>query len=178
VKVKEEPTPVPPPVEVKFEVAVAEPVSEEAPSHYEIETPLSTDVSIGVPVASTSGDTMDLDPVVGHTPRGTTMAAADTSSEVAKRLKENFKAQISNNVIKYLGPYRKTDCKVGKITNNEDFKHLARKLTHAVMEKELKHCNRVEDLRVTESVLHKARDYVKKYMTKIGSEYKRTNASP
>lgn len=46
------------------------------------------------------------------------------------------------------------------------------------MEKELKHCQRVEDLRVTDSVLHKAKDYVKKYMAKIGSEYKRTNNSP
>lgn len=66
---------------------------------------------------------------MGQTPHGTTMAAADTSSEVAKKLKESFKGQVSNHVIKYLSAYRKPDCKVGKITNNEDFKHLARKVS-------------------------------------------------
>ncbi|VDP13382.1 unnamed protein product, partial [Soboliphyme baturini] len=108
----------------------------------------------------------------------TTTAPADTSSEVSRKIKEKFKSRISNHVIRCLNPFRKPDCKCGQITNNEDFKHLARKLTHAILEKELKNVYSMEDLKVTDSVLRKARDYIRRYMVKIGPVYKRLVGTP
>lgn len=35
---------------------------------------------------------------------------------------------MSQFVVLYLNPYRKPDCKVGRITSTEEFKHLARKV--------------------------------------------------
>jgi len=46
-------------------------------------------------------------------------------------------------------------------------------LTHAVLDKELKHCRHHEDLEVNENVKFKAKEFVKKYMAKSGSTYKR-----
>lgn len=109
--------------------------------------------------------------------RTTTTAAADTSSEVAKKIKEQFRRQMSQFVVVYLNPYRKPDCKIGRIGSTEDFKHLARKLTHHVMAKELKHCRHVEDLEVNENVKAKAKDYVRKYMSRYGPVFK-TSSSP
>jgi len=43
------------------------------------------------------------------------------------------------------------------------------------MLKELKHCRKVSDLTCNESVKHKAREYIKKYMAKFGELYKRDN---
>ena len=48
-------------------------------------------------------------------------------------------------------------------------------LTHFVLAKELKHCRKIEDLVVNDSVKHKAKDFIKKYMTKFGPSYKRGN---
>lgn len=35
---------------------------------------------------------------------------------------------MSSVIVQHLGPYRKDDCKIGRITKNDDFKHLARKV--------------------------------------------------
>ncbi|ELU11299.1 hypothetical protein CAPTEDRAFT_160468 [Capitella teleta] len=105
------------------------------------------------------------------------MAAADTSSENAKRIKDQFRSKIAKYIITCLGPYRKPDCKMGRISTTEEFKHLARKITHAVLDKELKYCRHLEDLEVNENVKGKAKDYVKKYMERFGVVYKKT-ASP
>ncbi|XP_015921891.1 histone-lysine N-methyltransferase SETD2 isoform X2 [Parasteatoda tepidariorum] len=110
--------------------------------------------------------------------RSTTTAAADTSSvqvthEVAKKIKELFRTKMSTYVVSILNPYHRDDCRVGKITSNEDFKHLARKLTHFVMAKELKHCKNVEDLDCNDNVKIKARDFIHKYMSKFGPLYKK-----
>ncbi|RMB93854.1 hypothetical protein DUI87_29732 [Hirundo rustica rustica] len=74
---------------------------------------------------------------------------------------------MSQFIVQCLNPYRKPDCKVGRITTTEDFKHLARKLTHGVMNKELKYCKNPEDLECNENVKHKTKEYIKKYMQKI-----------
>lgn len=37
--------------------------------------------------------------------------------------------QMSQFIVQCLNPYRKPDCKVGRITTTEDFKHLARKVS-------------------------------------------------
>ncbi|NXP47018.1 SETD2 methyltransferase, partial [Heliornis fulica] len=79
---------------------------------------------------------------------------------------------MSQFIVQCLNPYRKPDCKVGRITTTEDFKHLARKLTHGVMNKELKYCKNPEDLECNENVKHKTKEYIKKYMQKFGAIYK------
>ncbi|XP_067835011.1 histone-lysine N-methyltransferase SETD2 isoform X2 [Heptranchias perlo] len=99
-------------------------------------------------------------------------AEADTSSELAKRSKELFRKEISQFIVLCLNPYRKPDCKLGRIVATEDFKHLARKLTHGVMNKELKQCKNPEDLECNENVKHKTKEYIKKYMQKFGAIYK------
>ncbi|XP_054990542.1 histone-lysine N-methyltransferase SETD2 isoform X2 [Sorex araneus] len=99
-------------------------------------------------------------------------AEADTSSELAKKSKEVFRKEMSQFIVQCLNPYRKPDCKVGRITTTEDFKHLARKLTHGVMNKELKYCKNPEDLECNENVKHKTKEYIKKYMQKFGVVYK------
>ncbi|KAK2495114.1 hypothetical protein MC885_007787 [Smutsia gigantea] len=99
-------------------------------------------------------------------------AEAGTSSELAKKSKEVFKKEMSQFIVQCLNPYWKPDCKVGRITTTEDFKHLARKLTHGIMNKELKHCKSPEDLECNDSVKHKTKEYMKKYMQKFGAVYK------
>ncbi|KAM8811211.1 histone-lysine N-methyltransferase SETD2 [Eudromia elegans] len=99
-------------------------------------------------------------------------AEADTSSELAKKSKEVFRKEMSQFIVQCLNPYRKPDCKAGRITTTEDFKHLARKLTHGVMNKELKYCKNPEDLECNENVKHKTKEYIKKYMQKFGVIYK------
>jgi len=51
-------------------------------------------------------------------------------------------------------------------------------LTHAVMNKELKHCGHLEDLEVNENVKGKAKAYVVKYMSKYPGAYRPSNYSP
>ncbi|XP_028986390.1 histone-lysine N-methyltransferase SETD2 isoform X2 [Betta splendens] len=102
----------------------------------------------------------------------TKTAEADTSSELAKRSKETFRKEMSQFIVQCLNPYRKPDCKSGRISNTEDFKHLARKLTHGVMNKELKACKNPEDLECNENVKHKTKEYIKKYMQRFGSVYR------
>ncbi|KAG8521598.1 Histone-lysine N-methyltransferase SETD2, partial [Galemys pyrenaicus] len=83
-------------------------------------------------------------------------AEADTSSELAKKSKEVFRKEMSQFIVQCLNPYRKPDCK----------------LTHGVMNKELKYCKNPEDLECNENVKHKTKEYIKKYMQKFGAVYK------
>lgn len=53
---------------------------------------------------------------------------ADTSTD--RKIKENFKNNMAGAIVSHLNPYRKQDCKIGRITCNEDFKHLARKVSN------------------------------------------------
>jgi histone-lysine N-methyltransferase SETD2 len=83
---------------------------------------------------------------------------------------------MSSYIVHCLNPFRKPECKIGRISTTEDFKHLARKLTHAVMSKELKYCRHAEDLEVNENVKAKAKEFVRKYMSKFGSTYKKAHS--
>lgn len=51
-----------------------------------------------------------------------------TDSESAKKIKESFRSSMAVVMVSILNAYRKPDCKEGRITNTEDFKHLARKV--------------------------------------------------
>lgn len=52
----------------------------------------------------------------------------DLNSEEAKKIKEKFKSAIAEIIVQHLRPYMKESCQIGRITNIEDFKHLARKV--------------------------------------------------
>lgn len=55
-------------------------------------------------------------------------AAADTSSEAVRKMKERFKKNVSQVIVTVLDPYRKSNATVARIQSTEDFKHLARKV--------------------------------------------------
>eukprot|EP00095_Tigriopus_kingsejongensis_P009226 maker-scaffold851_size88925-snap-gene-0.19 protein:Tk09226 transcript:maker-scaffold851_size88925-snap-gene-0.19-mRNA-1 annotation:"hypothetical protein D910_01074" len=122
------------------------------------------------------------DKQVAVTPAGptgiTTTAPADTSTEVAKKIKDRFTSDVSRVIVKVLTSFRQDGTKKGPIKSKEDFKHLAKKLTHYIMSKEQKHCTRIEDLRCSDSVKKKTTEYVKKYMLKFGDAYKRSPPQP
>jgi len=61
--------------------------------------------------------------------------AADTSSDAARKIKDQFRLHMAGVIVQYLNPYRKPDCKAGRITNTEDFKHLARKVGFQISSK-------------------------------------------
>ncbi|KAF7266294.1 hypothetical protein GWI33_020325 [Rhynchophorus ferrugineus] len=102
----------------------------------------------------------------------------DWNNEHAKKIKEVFRSSMATTVVSVLNAYRKPDCKEGRITNTEDFKHLARKLTHFVMLKEMKHIDKIEDLECTDNVKSKAREYIRKYMSKFGEVYQKRQDEP
>lgn len=100
------------------------------------------------------------------------------SSDKARRIKDKFRANIAGVIVQHLSPYRRDSCPVGRITNNEDFKHLAKKLTHFVLVKELKHCATVGDLSVNDSVKQKSKEFIRKYMNKYGRVYEKPENEP
>jgi hypothetical protein len=54
-------------------------------------------------------------------------ASADADAE--KKIKDDFLAKMASTVVSTLNPFLKPDCKQGRITCSEDFKHLARRVT-------------------------------------------------
>uniref|UniRef100_H2YKZ5 WW domain-containing protein n=1 Tax=Ciona savignyi TaxID=51511 RepID=H2YKZ5_CIOSA len=93
-------------------------------------------------------------------------------TEEAKKAREIFRSKMSQHVVHCLNSYRKSDCQVGRITSTDDFKKLARKLTYNILMKEIKQVIVWDDLEYNANVKHKAKEYVKKYMAKMGPIYK------
>lgn len=58
----------------------------------------------------------------------TSKCEADTSSDPGRKIKDSFRLSMAGVIVHHLNAYRKPDCKFGKITNTEDFKHIARKV--------------------------------------------------
>ncbi|GIX75842.1 hypothetical protein CEXT_455731 [Caerostris extrusa] len=78
---------------------------------------------------------------------------------------------MSAFVVHCLMPYYEANSPIGKITNSDDFKYLARKLTHTVMKLKMNISN--EDSERNENKNFKVRDYIHKYMANCGPVYKR-----
>lgn len=57
---------------------------------------------------------------------------AEWNDEHAKKIKEVFRSTMATTVVGVLNAYRKPDCREARITNTEDFKHLARKVSLTV----------------------------------------------
>jgi hypothetical protein len=98
-----------------------------------------------------------------------------TSKDLADA-KQRFQKQVSTAVVKVLGRYSKKECTTGRITNQADFKHLARKFTHVITEKETK--AKADEtgqapIAFDDEVKHKVKNYVKGQMQKVGAVYVR-----
>ena len=63
-----------------------------------------------------------------HTTAKFQSVAGEMSPTTERKIKENFRINMANVMVHILNPYRKSDCTQGRITNTEDFKHLARKV--------------------------------------------------
>lgn len=68
------------------------------------------------------------------------------SSEISKIYKDQFREKLSRLVVKLLQPYMNASNPIGRIDNVADFKHLARKITHTVLEKEVSRSTNLEHL--------------------------------
>jgi len=97
---------------------------------------------------------------------------AGMDAESRRQLNE-FKSQLAKVVVNILGRYNKVDCKVGRIMENNDFKYLARKLTHGLTEKEMQR-KQLQELCVTDSLKQRVKLYITSYMGKFGPIYHRT----
>lgn len=53
---------------------------------------------------------------------------APVSEDEAKRIKEKFQREIAVDIVQLLSNYRRDSCTVGRITTDDDFKHLAKKV--------------------------------------------------
>lgn len=95
-----------------------------------------------------------------------------------KKKKDLFREELSKIVCKQLTTYLKSDCHAGHITNTDDFKHLARKFTHAILERELERAlSNSEELTVNKRVKVKTHEYITKYMLKFNGDYSRKKDS-
>ncbi|XP_078343740.1 histone-lysine N-methyltransferase SETD2-like isoform X2 [Oculina patagonica] len=99
---------------------------------------------------------------------------ASTGSSSHHKIREMFRMKLSNVVVNCLNPFFKVDCKSGRILNTDDFKFLARKLTHGILMKELSHLKDEETLQCNDSVKIKTKEYIRSYMKKFGPVYKRS----
>ncbi|VDN06815.1 unnamed protein product [Thelazia callipaeda] len=88
-------------------------------------------------------------------------ASADTTTD-----RSDTRATFKVEIVKYVGgmlePIRKL-----KFASADDYKYVLRKLTHTILDKELKRVGETE-LRVTESVRDKARKFVGEYLARLG----------
>lgn len=88
--------------------------------------------------------------------------------------KDIFRHSLSRLIVHCLDHHRKPECKYGRITCSGDFKHLARKLTFGLTEKEISRKGSSSELVFTDSVKSRVKDYIKSYMKKFGPVYKRS----
>lgn len=57
---------------------------------------------------------------------------ADTSNLTDRKRKDIFRSNMANFVVSCLNPYFRRGCTAGRITNGDDFKHLARKVSDSL----------------------------------------------
>eukprot|EP00730_Choanoeca_flexa_P013597 TRINITY_DN5496_c0_g1_i2.p1 TRINITY_DN5496_c0_g1~~TRINITY_DN5496_c0_g1_i2.p1 ORF type:complete len:735 (+),score=235.57 TRINITY_DN5496_c0_g1_i2:150-2354(+) len=94
-----------------------------------------------------------------------------TAEEAQASAVRKFKEQVSPYVIKYLKPHRDKKVKYGHIRNDKDFKYLARKLTHQIVDKQQKRVGDAHALKMTDSLKEKIKTFVKETMKKCGKVF-------
>jgi hypothetical protein len=83
---------------------------------------------------------------------------------------------LSKLVIKLLQPYLRKECPIGHVASVDDFKYLARKFTHIILDKEMSRSTRLDALpnSADKKRIHaKVDEFIKRYMSKFGVEYSR-----
>lgn len=123
------------PIETELDISLAS-ITDDNLENYESPSASVTNASVVIPglgfdprdrVPSTSGPTVVLKK--GRLSKSERKQKAKTYKKISTdKSKEAFRNQIANVVVTHLNPYRKPDCKTGKIVSTEDFKHLARKV--------------------------------------------------
>lgn len=58
------------------------------------------------------------------------LGGGSADGDAEKKIKDDFLAKMASTVVSTLNPFLKPDCKQGRITCSEDFKHLARRVTN------------------------------------------------
>jgi histone-lysine N-methyltransferase SETD2 len=97
----------------------------------------------------------------------TETSLVNTNTEISKVYKDQFRDKISKLVVNLLKPYLNEKCQAGRIKNTEDFKHLARKFTHTIIEKEMSRTSNLEELELDKRVKMKSAEYITNYMAKF-----------
>lgn len=138
--------------------------SVESPNKKQDETPASLTNEATSPADSTSKPKSN---------KEQTMVNSNETSSSFKQYKDQFREKLSKLVIKLLEVYLKEDCKCGRIRSTDDFKHLARKFTHTIMEKEMSRVTKLEELDLNKRVKIKTQEYVSQYMNKFKGGYSR-----
>eukprot|EP00794_Sanderia_malayensis_P017709 gene17709-19478_t len=106
------------------------------------------------------------DPAVSTTRMSNIPASSAELTPKQQKIRDNFKMKLSGVVVNCLNPYQKVDCKHARIAKIEDFKFLARKLTHGLLMKELARNRPDEELECNDSVKIKVKEYIRNYMKK------------
>lgn len=94
-------------------------------------------------------------------------AGSGVDTEAGKILKDQFREKVSRLVVKLLQPYMSPGCCAGRIENVADFKHLARKFTHIIMEKEANRVGNPEQLDLDNRIKVGKREVVWLFKIKI-----------
>lgn len=108
-----------------------------------------------------------------RTPPSSSSLSNNRSADIQK-IRDTFKSKISSVVVNCLNSYQKVDCKQGRIKSIDDFKFLARKLTHGLIMKERQRIGNEELLNCNDSVKLKVKEYIRNYMKKFGAVYIRS----
>jgi hypothetical protein len=150
-------------------------------------TTTTTTTTISTPIDDAT--TSKLEEAVTSTTATTHLSLLETES--FKITKEEFRNKLSSFIVKLLQHYSTTHAgntntnsegvhlKYGRIETKEDFKYLARKLTHTILEKEMSRIASLSssscdlDLMLTDSKKAKAHEYVTNYMKKFPNGYSR-----
>ncbi|XP_060665101.1 probable histone-lysine N-methyltransferase CG1716 [Drosophila nasuta] len=87
---------------------------------------------------------------------------------------EKFRSAISGLVAEYLRPFRKESCQLGRITSDDDYKYLIKRLSQHITTKEMRCCDSTGNPMIySDSVKYKSYEFIKQYMRQKGRIYER-----
>ncbi|KAF6779792.1 hypothetical protein AHF37_00714 [Paragonimus kellicotti] len=92
---------------------------------------------------------------------------------VREKMEKDFTVEVGNYILRLLRPYRLPNCLTGRIQSEDDLVHIARKLTHAFVSKELRRSRHSRTLTLTPVLQERIRSSLTRYMTSRGAVYKR-----
>jgi hypothetical protein len=93
-------------------------------------------------------------------------------TESFKICKTQFREKISKMVVDLLQAYFKKSDSESAIKDINDFKTLARKFTHTIMDREISRVTNIQDLDVDNRIKLKSEEYIKNYMINLKNKVK------